>query len=613
LILCGTRLFNERIFRYTDKLTCCDENPLVLLNVHVFRAISSLRLHWGRKEGRSELQFEKMTSLRHLFLIGCRLLRTMPIFFFSLSTLELNNCRFGSEHRLDLSHLECLRNLAITHCRFSSGLEPALPHSLTKLEVGTNHGPEDAELMPAGLDELDFDVANLLQQPFLQDLALDGCLMLGAIPASPQLALLKRLFLKPCYAQYGNLVVPLHFLSSLEGLEELEMMDIVIPEEEIQYLPTSLTKIICSNNGHMEGPRLNVRHLTRLVDLSLTRLADPLAPASLPSSVKKLHVNSAYQASADRLDFAHMTQLESLILTNCQLTSSLENLPPSLTELRIQSCRGVAVGILDFTHLAALTELTVDHSGLTTLPLTPPSLRKLYLSLNNFSAMPLDFSHLTQLTQLLLERCELTYVCITSMPASITCLDLSRNGSLDPAPSFRHLVSLEMLRLGACKMIGVPAGLSCTIRKLDLSRNPLSNEASLKYLAQLVSLEYLDLSGCGLIDLPTPFLPPSLTEINLDGNNGLHLCFRLDFSHLTRLKILAARRCGLSRPPFLPRSVEIVAFPGNGFKVDVHYFAELPFLKQAFCVLDQPEPTLRPSHPDLVLRVLPGLVLTRYS
>lgn len=107
--------------------------------------------------------------------------------------------------------------------------------------------------------------------------------------------------------------------------------------------------------------------------------------------------------------------------------------------------------------------------------------------------------------------------------------DIDRDNGLD----LSRLTNLGYLDAGRCDLTVFPTNISPTVKYLILNNNNFNKVPDLRHL---VNLRELNLKSCGLTELNTAWLPPSITDLNISFNKDLKITG--DFSHLTNLRCL---------------------------------------------------------------------------
>ncbi|XP_020292807.1 leucine-rich repeat-containing G-protein coupled receptor 6-like [Pseudomyrmex gracilis] len=264
--------------------------------------------------------------------------------------------------------------------------------------------------------------------------------------------------------------------------------------------------------------------------------------------------------------FFHMTSLEHLKLNGCNLTyisseafSHLENLRElelAYNELKILNWRNV------LRPLVRLEHLNIRHTGITSLPGDAFAenlyLRELSLADNELGHLDIEETlghNLHSLQSLDLSNCNLQDRLSEEAfrnASVLRVLNLSGNPMFasDLTAVLRHLPKLHKLSLSNCNLRRLPNAFHLLehLEELDISHNPL-NDAFIRLLNPLKSLEYLDMSYCNLghVGSQTFAQMTFLKKLILSGNEIYTLEEGL-FANLTSLQSLELNNCDLTTP-----------------------------------------------------------------
>lgn len=264
--------------------------------------------------------------------------------------------------------------------------------------------------------------------------------------------------------------------------------------------------------------------------------------------------------------FDHMTSLEHLKLNGCNLTyisseafSHLENLRElelAYNELKTLNWRNV------LTPLVRLEHLNIRHTGITSLPGDAFAknlyLRELSLADNELGHLDIEETlghNLHSLQSLDLSNCNLQDRLSEEAfrnASVLRVLNLSGNPMFasDLTAVLRHLPKLHKLSLSNCNLRRLPNAFHLLehLEELDISHNPL-NDAFIRLLNPLKSLEYLDMSYCNLghVGSHTFAQMTFLKKLILSGNEIYTLEEGL-FANLTSLQSLELNNCDLTTP-----------------------------------------------------------------
>ncbi|XP_010243473.1 PREDICTED: TMV resistance protein N-like isoform X2 [Nelumbo nucifera] len=143
------------------------------------------------------------------------------------------------------------------------------------------------------------------------------------------------------------------------------------------------------------------------------------------------------------------------------------------------------------------------------------SLKKLYLSFNNFSNLPSSMNRLSQLHWLELNNCT-RLQSIPGLPSSLQFLEASGCTSLESISNLGSLTKLRYLNLQNTNFVSLPVAIN-----------------------QLLRLDWLKLEECSRLQ-SLPVLPSCLKILNM---NNCTLIERLDLSNLQRLSSLQLKDC----------------------------------------------------------------------
>ncbi|KAG4177320.1 hypothetical protein ERO13_A11G298300v2, partial [Gossypium hirsutum] len=226
-----------------------------------------------------------------------------------------------------------------------------------------------------------------------------------------------------------------------------------------------------------------------------------------------------------------MECLKSLDLSGCY---KVENLPESLQQLELQRNLSSLFKVIQrgrmssmalmLPSLSRLRELNLRYSNLREGDIPNDlsclsSLKKLDLSGNSFSNIPVSLMRLSKLQYLGLSNCNVRNLCEADIPSDISGLS-----------------SLILLDLSGNNFIGIPSALT-RLSKLKTLR--LSNCKELKSVPELLtSIEDVRLDGCASLEVVEPASP--LDVPNLVGSTFIKAvnCYRLveNINALTLLK-----------------------------------------------------------------------------
>lgn len=284
------------------------------------------------------------------------------------------------------------------------------------------------------------------------------------------------------------------------------------------------------------------------------------------TNLKKLDLSYNPLERIEPGPFDHLTNLEYLTLNGCNLTyispevfSHLENLRQleiANNELKTLNWRNI------LTPLVRLEHLDISNTGITNLPGDAFAknlyLRQLVLANNELWHLDVQDTlghNLHSLQSLDLSNCNLqdrlSEEAFTNA-SKLRVLNLSGNPMFasDLTAVLRHLPKLHKLSLSNCSLRRLPDAFDVFehLEELDISHNPLS-DAFVSLLNPLTSLEYLDMSYCGLghVGNNTFAQMTFLKQLILSGNE-LHTLEEGLFANLTRLESLELNKCDLKVP-----------------------------------------------------------------
>ncbi|XP_017880930.1 leucine-rich repeat-containing protein 15-like [Ceratina calcarata] len=264
--------------------------------------------------------------------------------------------------------------------------------------------------------------------------------------------------------------------------------------------------------------------------------------------------------------FDHLTNLEYLKLNGCNLTHVSPDAFAHLENLRELEMTDNDLGSINWTSLLAplvrLEYLNIRKSRITNLPGDAFArnlyLRQLVLADNDLEHLDVENTlghNLHSLQSLDLSYCNLQDRLSKEAfrnSSKLRVLNLSGNPMFasDLTVVLRHLPKLHKLSLSNCSLQRLPNAFHIfeQLEELDISHNPLS-DAFVSLLNPLESLEYLDMSYCGLgyVGNNTFAHMNTLKKLVLSGNK-LHTLEEGLFANLTRLESLELNNCDLKAP-----------------------------------------------------------------
>ncbi|XP_032674625.1 leucine-rich repeat-containing protein 15-like isoform X1 [Odontomachus brunneus] len=264
--------------------------------------------------------------------------------------------------------------------------------------------------------------------------------------------------------------------------------------------------------------------------------------------------------------FDHLTNMEYLKMNGCNLTYISAEAFSHLENLRQLEIADNALKTLNWRNvlgpLMRLEHLDIRNTGVTNLPGDAFAknlyLRQLVLADNELWHLDVEDTlghNLHSLQSLDLSNCNLQDRLSEEAfrnASKLRVLNLSGNPMFasDLTVVLRHLPKLHKLSLSNCSLRRLPNAFEIfeNLEELDISHNPLS-DAFVSLLNPLRSLEYLDMSYCGLgyVGNNTFAQMTSLKQLILSGNE-LHTLEEGLFANLTRLESLELNKCDLKIP-----------------------------------------------------------------
>lgn len=264
--------------------------------------------------------------------------------------------------------------------------------------------------------------------------------------------------------------------------------------------------------------------------------------------------------------FDHLTNLEYLTLNGCNLTYISHKAFSHLENLRQLEIADNKLMVLNWKKvlmpLVRLEHLDISNNGIMKLPGDAFAenlyLRQLVLANNKLWHLDVEDTlghNLHSLQSLDLSNCNLrdrlSEEAFTNA-SKLRVLNLSGNPMFasDLTAVLRHLPKLHKLSLSNCSLRRLPDTFDVFehLEELDISHNPLS-DAFVSLLNPLTSLEYLDMSYCGLGHVANNTFAQMtfLKKLILSGNE-LHTLEEGLFANLTRLESLELNNCDLKIP-----------------------------------------------------------------
>lgn len=223
---------------------------------------------------------------------------------------------------------------------------------------------------------------------------------------------------------------------------------------------------------------------------------------------------------------------------------------PGMTSLTLARKAGLYIAPHSFSGVAALQGLTLETERLclSSSVLEEP-LRQLKVKARlGLDLQPGCFDRAEALAQVTLDGCRFTEVppALRSIWGSLQFLNLDCNQEMQlTSESFGGFSALAELSMQFCNLQAQPSvvwpALSSSLKRLDLQGNAgLRVDAS--GLGRLTMLTKLELSLCGLPEIPTGVLPSSLRALSLAYNAGIALGAST-FSGLLALEALDLSMC----------------------------------------------------------------------
>jgi hypothetical protein len=147
----------------------------------------------------------------------------------------------------------------------------------------------------------------------------------------------------------------------------------------LDYIPLRLANLPLT-----ELPLERIPDGVQGLDLSWTKIDDPLYPAKLPATVTSLRHSGFFGKTLEGLEH---TRLKSLTLSNCPYLEALGPLPPTLHTLNLDNCPAL-VSLSAFPPSLMFLSIRMAPQ-LTSLPPLPPKLHTLDLVDANITSIPL--------------------------------------------------------------------------------------------------------------------------------------------------------------------------------------------------------------------------------
>ncbi len=382
--------------------------------------------------------------------------------------------------------------------------------------------------------------------------------------------------------------------TSLNGLKHLEHLNVstcgLIGYPEILNELVSLKHLDISCNPELETISRNIDKLSLLEYLDMSQCG--LKEVSLISTLTSLvHLNVG---SNDIMTFPeclqNLTKLHYLIISNCGLGECPEylsaytqlkyldisrnkhimKLPESLKHFReLEYFKATSCGLTEFPEvlfsMQHLTSADIRNNNISVISIRNvrnffESRAKILLSPENLVCPPQPvleqgfdafFNYATTLTTFSASGQDLSSFPDMSGMESLKKFNLSRNPKITNVhPSLGKIISLEYLDLSECGLKQWPEVL-CELRNLkdlDISKNIELGWVS-SGVSQLKKLEFMELSGCNLTICPDSLAElKSMKSLHLRSNKGI-TTLPNDIRKLTCLEYFDASRCDLRECP----------------------------------------------------------------
>mmetsp|Transcript_12788 Transcript_12788/g.38554 ORF Transcript_12788/g.38554 Transcript_12788/m.38554 type:complete len:1111 (-) Transcript_12788:245-3577(-) len=472
----------------------------------------------------NKLDMPKCAALLHLRLTKCCMLEELDVSqCVSLLQLYLSECTILQLFPMSICGLPKLQQLDLTACHALQSLPESLSalKSLQRLHLSQRSAKQLAArncealtqffLIGCGaLEELDVSACGALQK-----LDLSRCGSLRTLPASLfGLENLQELNLSECDGlevfphqpgmqqpspQLSNAFEQLHSgLAGLKALQILKLSDC----RELREISEDISVLECLRELHLCGCRAlrqlpsNISFLNLLTEVDLAG-CDNLQQLDIRNSSSLQQLGMSRCSALTQLDLSGCEKLMQLDITGCdKLKGLILTACKDLTELPRDLSTLTSLSLLDLSECSGVRELTGNLGALVHL--------KMIDSTNCDALKDVNLSGCGSLTELRLSGC-----------CALQHLSLS---------GYDNLRSLQMSRC------------STLLRFPDNVRS-------------LTSLHELNLSGCGILELPDSFseLRMHLTELNMKGCRALLTKSRTEARTLRLLNHLTLKSPGWCR------------------------------------------------------------------
>ncbi|MBC7661568.1 MAG: trypsin-like serine protease [Chitinophagaceae bacterium] len=360
------------------------------------------------------------------------------------------------------------------------------------------------------------------------------------------------------FDQYNsNYAAKVEDLAPLLSLVDSGITSMIIEDSAItDFRPLNafpaLTKLEIKNNeGQIRYP-IDFSNFKAITDLHLENSAPSFISDSLSSLklLETLALSRLFISHTSSIDFSRLktmkltnvtadvpldlslaTQIRSLNVTSTEIKALAENMG-SLEELTLIFDKNSPKLPTIMPKLKLLNLIGLDLTGSISLR-EWKSLEKVHLSYNKQLDTIDGIEDLPSIEELMILHNGIkTLGKVKNTPRLVT-IDLGQNSFAD-LPTFEDVPSLRDLNLGSNQLQHLP-GLPLTLRKLDLSTNPLRSLDGLKFLKNLQILTLAHVEGNGLSIPESLGELPLLEELTLTGDKVRNVSDLLQYPKLKKL------------------------------------------------------------------------------